>query len=435
MSAATELNVIGPFGTTRQPAWLRLGSIPLAACLGAFLGLLAWGEARTPALALLLPLLWIAMPSRMAVFALTTAYHLAVIRFLPLFAGTWYESTATGTLMWFLTCILCGMAWAVCWTPSRKTAVVLSRSLLAIVVTMVPPIGSILPGHPIVGMGYMAGGTSWFGVILFVVYFLGASWLIRVAAPSRLKQWSPHAVWGLLVVAAVVLGVRGAVPNPSAGKLAGPVGALESKWGPYPKRGSLEVMTRLGQISRATLALSGGEGEVRTVVFAESSLGVYDPTMFPAVKRDILSKIEKTGQTVVVGVDLEQGPGRLSKVALVLRPDGTSSYAASRQPIPVVEWSPWGRPTYAMNWLANSTVNVGSGVNARVMFCYEEYIPALHLISELQGDNHMVIAVANLWASNNPLTNFVQSAHTEGMARLFGRHWVRAVNFPKSPEK
>ena len=194
-------------------------------------------------------------------------------------------------------------------------------------------------------------------------------------------------------------------------------------------------MTRLGQISRATLALSGGEGEVRTVVFAESSLGVYDPTMFPAVKRDILSKIEKTGQTVVVGVDLEQGPGRLSKVALVLRPDGTSSYAASRQPIPVVEWSPWSRPTYAMNWLANSTVNVGSGVNARVMFCYEEYIPALHLISELQGDNHMVIAVANLWASNNPLTNFVQSAHTEGMARLFGRHWVRAVNFPKSPEK
>ena len=40
----------------------------------------------------------------------------------------------------------------------------------------------------------------------------------------------------------------------------------------------------------------------------------------------------------------------------------------------------------------------------------------------------MSLVLANLWAAG-PLADEIQKAHTEGMARLFRRPWVRAVNF------
>ena len=62
-------------------------------------------------------------------------------------------------------------------------------------------------------------------------------------------------------------------------------------------------------------------------------------------------------------------------------------------------------------------------------FCYEEYMPILSLIDEAAYDHNMVVVLSNLWATKDPLSSLVQGAHTQGMALLFGRRWVRAVNY------
>ena len=120
----------------------------------------------------------------------------------------------------------------------------------------------------------------------------------------------------------------------------------------------------------------------------------------------------------------------MQKAALVFRADGSSSYVVARQPVPLAEWAPWREQgTYEIDWFANSVASIGGGVKARVVFCYEEYIPILHLISEAREEHNMVLVLANLWAASS-LADEIQRAHTEGMARLFRRPWVRAVNFP-----
>lgn len=66
------------------------------------------------------------------------------------------------------------------------------------------------------------------------------------------------------------------------------------------------------------------------------------------------------------------------------------------------------------------------------MFCYEEYIPALHLLNEAYDDHNLVIVMANGWAAANLTASDVQAAHSEGMARLFGRRYLRAENYQPS---
>ena len=300
--------------------------------------------------------------------------------------------------------------------------------------TMTPPVAIILAGHPFVGVGYLLPGTGWVGVALFFVVTATLGWVLRVRLVAAAKGKAVLVQTLTLVLLTGILIMAGGVPDPDAGRVVGGVGAVNSRWGAYPKRGSLEVMKRIGQIGIVTANLAGGEGEIKTVVFGESVLGLYDPSVYPAIKREILARTRSTGQTVVVGADIERGQD-LQKVALVFRPDGTSAYVAARQPVPIAEWAPWKRQhSYPASWLGSDTVPLGGGVVASVVFCYEEYIPALRLISEWRGKHNMIIAMANLWASNDPLTNSIQASHTEGMARLFARPWVRVVNLAKPME-
>lgn len=83
---------------------------------------------------------------------------------------------------------------------------------------------------------------------------------------------------------------------------------------------------------------------------------------------------------------------------------------------------------FPADWLAGGTVHLGGQVKARIMFCHEEWMPALHLLTEAREDHEMIIAMANLWAAKDPLAAHVQAAHTQGMALLFRRPFVRAVN-------
>lgn len=412
--------------------WVFL-SILLPGLLGALLAWAAWGGLDLPALALLFPLVWCLAPSRLASWVLASAYHLTVIRFIPEFAGNWFGSKEIGLALWLGQGAACGLGWALAWTTRSGIPATLQSWLLALVLTLLPPLAMILPGHPLMAVGYLLPGTAWVGVALYVAGTAVLLVLLRVQIgrkfPLRTLQLQALA----LLVAAGALLLFADKADDQAGKVVGKIGALTTRWGGFPARDSLEVMLRIDKIGRATRSLAGGEGEISTVVFGESVLGIYDPSLYAPFESDVLKDARAAGQTVVVGADLPVKGGVLQKAALIFRADGSSSYVVARQPVPFAEWAPWSQKgTYEIDWLGTSVVNVGGGVRARVVFCYEEYIPMLHLMSEAREDHHMVVVLANLWAAG-PLADEIQKAHTEGIARLFRRPWVRAVNFPLAP--
>lgn len=401
------------------------------AAIGCILAMAAWGPARTPALALLLPVLVALAPSRAMVFLLTAAYHLGVIRFLPEFAGVWFESPALGYLLWCGTGILSALAWALAWTSSTKPLHVGLSMIGMLVLTLLPPFGMLLPGHPIVGLGYLVGAMAWVGVTLFVVAWVAAPILIRCYLPKLVPTKTRIAGFAVATGLGILFVLFGDAPSPDDGKVAGKVGAMHTRWGGFPPKDSLEVVNRISRMGDAAVSLAGGEGELRTVVFPESIVGFYEPGLYAVIELQILRKTRPAGQTIVLGGDLELEGGTLQKTALAFRPEG-SSHVVSRQPVPVAEWAPWADRTHRVNWLANNTLDIGGGVKAGVFFCYEEYIPALHLISAARYEQNMIVVLANLWATSNPLASSIQASHTEGMARLFGRKWVRSLNLPKT---
>lgn len=422
----------GVHRASRGLVWF-LQSVVAHALMGVGIAMSAWGDGASPALAMLIPLMWSIAPNRMAAWVLATAYHLTVIRFIPDFAATWFDSQQTGFAIWIAQGALCGLGWALAWTSRHGVLPTLLSWALALALTLLPPLGMILPGHPLMTVGYLLPGMGWAGIILYVIGTAGLLLMLRVYLPGRVGQRYPMLQGAAILGLGALLLLAADKPDPEAGRVVGKVGALTTRWGGFPARDSLEVAQRIEKMGRATRSLAGGEGEISTVVFAESVLGIYDPSLYAPLETDVLKDARAAGQTVIVGADLPVAGGILQKAALIFLADGSSAYVVARQPVPFAEWAPWSeKGTYEIDWFSPSVANVGGGVKARVVFCYEEYIPLLHLISEAREEHHMVLVLANLWAAG-PLADVIQKAHTEGMARLFRRPWVRAVNFPAVP--
>jgi hypothetical protein len=377
------------------------------------LAVAAWGPGRTPAVALVLPVLWSLAPTRKAAVAVGFGYD------------SWGPTIVTALLPGLAGAIVLGLTWTRTGSPWKLALATVA--MLALL--LVPPMAAVLPGHPIVAAGFLLPRWGWMGVAAVFLFSPLAVVAVRVWARRR---W-PQARWLGPVAIAALAGaayLSGQVPNPENGRLAGRVGAINTEWGKRPARIEEEV-ARIGKIGDAAQRLAGGDDGLDTVIFPESSIGSYDPSLFPVLDLEVLSRIRRTGQTVVIGADVMAGPKTVLNSALILRPDGTASSIAARQTPPLAAWRPWSSELHnPANWLGQSTAPVGGGVTARFMFGYEEYLAGLHLLSEAREEHQLVIAMANLWSTANPVANAVQSAHTEGMALLFGRRWVRSVNLP-----
>ncbi len=417
--------------TPRWPADDPKGAVTItdfagSALSGIALALAAWSPGLSPAIGLLFPMLWVTSTSRAAAFAFAAAYAMTVVRFLPDFAGNWFGSLALGSTCWIGVGLASGGLWGLLWPAKSNPLRVAVTTVATLVLSLMPPVGALFPGHPVACWGFAWPASGWHGV---AALSLGTA---TAAAALRFVESFPNGTdYGrlALAIAAIVLAVFGIKPDPEEGTRAGSVVGVSTAWGGFPQYGSLEVADRLRRIG-VTVDSLVAEGAL-TVVFPEAILGLYDTSLDDAIELEIGTRIRRTGQTVVVGADVPLGGGRFSNAALILHPDGTRSIVAARQTTPVAQWRPWSREMhFPADWLSVSRVTLGGDRKARIMFCQEEWMPALHLLSEARERHQVVIAVANLWATEDPLAIHVQGVHTQGMALLFGKPFVRSVNRP-----
>jgi hypothetical protein len=201
--------------------------------------------------------------------------------------------------------------------------------------------------------------------------------------------------WLAISAAAAALAMFGVVPDSEGGQRAGNVVGVRTAWGGFPPYGSIEAAERLRHIG-VTLDARAAEGAL-TLVYPEAILGLYDASVDDVIELEILKRIRRTGQTVVLGADVDDGVGRFRNIALVLRPDGSRSVVSARQTTPFAQWRPWSSVMhFPAQWLSSSTVTVSGNLSPRIMFCHEEWMPALHLVTEAREEHLIVIAMANL---------------------------------------
>ncbi|WP_291517420.1 hypothetical protein [Acidovorax sp.] len=398
---------------------------------GALLGIAAWGLYRTPLLAVMLPVLCFMAPRRACVFALALGYHLATVRFLPEYLLQWFSNYATAVLGWLALGIVSASVWTLCWTASEKRWRVALAAASGFVLSLLPPFAVVLPGHPLVGWGFVMGGKHWFGVVFAIFITAYVATEIRVAR-SKAPRWLVPYVAAMVIAG---LGWGSFFQRQGDGREVQDTVAIHSGWG-KPPTSQEQVIERIESVARIAKATSELQDRPRLLVFPETTLGRYDVTFGPVLRAELGSHVTAAGQSIVLGAEIDQPDGTAQNLAVVLRRDGTSDYIKQRQPALLSMWAPWKETGhFPADWLGNNILKIEDGLQARVIICYEEWIPALHLLNEALHPHNLVIAMANAWAAPSLTATQIQANHTEGMARLFGRKHLRAENYQPAMAK
>lgn len=394
------------------------------AALGWAIGVAAWGEGRGAGVAALVPLAIAVAASRSQAIVLGVFYILASGRTVPGYASAWFDDNLlVGAGLWVAFSCIGGLAWSLCWTkanaPWRKAVAVLIGWLVA----LAPPVAMVVPGHAVIAWGYLAPQTAWFGVAL--------SALLPAYAIYQMQQWNQDKLvqLGLVCACAIALFAGSFAYKPDETRYINDIVGVSTKWGGLQNRD--DVLNRIEKMGRTGKALAS-EHLANVVIYPESILGVYDPGIYKVLEIEVLLNARSSGQVVIVGSDVPTKNGNYESTAIAFYPDGKSATAVARQPVPVALWKPWqAKDSFETNWFANNILTLRDGIRARVIFCYEEWIPVLSLINEAMHDHQLVVVMSNTWAAKNPLAAEIQRRHSEGIARLFGRPLVRAENRPK----
>lgn len=391
----------------------------IAIASGVGLGIAAWGEHRVPVLALLLPVALVLCQRRLHAFLLAGGYAFGLLRHTPEFIGTWFDnSIVAGSAAVTVYAVVTGSVWSLGWSssssPVRRAAAMVAAWLIA----LTPPLALGVPGHPLVATGYVLPGFGWFGVALSLV-----SAAVAAVAVPRLVGWRRAATAGALVAAAAVAGFTIA-PGADRPQLVHGVVGVRTDWGPLRRADDvLERVERMGRLEPLPQAVG--------YVWPESILGRYDIALYPVLQVELLRNAQRTARLHVIGMDIPTRANQLLNAAVAFYPDGSTATAVARQPAPVSLWKPWGkRDSFVADWTAHNVLSLGQGDRAAILFCYEEYLPALVLLNEAFDKPTLYVAMRNTWAAPHQTSATIQGLHSLGMARLFGRPYIQADNRP-----
>lgn len=394
--------------------------------VGAALGVAAWGEGRVPALALALPVLIVASRTRLQAFFVAAGYAMAVLRYTASFIASWFDNNLLiGASALAAYALVSGAAWCIGWSRSERVEWRMGAITLAWLLSVLPPATVAVPGHPVIAAGYLFPGTGWIGAT--------ATWMLPLLVVwGGSRRWVSPA-WAKAVVFAGMLGSLGlagvllnGLPGNSPASASRGVVAQHTAWGYLGGQDeALDRLQRMGSVPVPDTTL--------TVIWPESIIGRYEPAMFRVLDLELLGPARRAGRTHVVGMDVPMNGNLLLNAAVAFYPDRTTATAVARQPAPLSLWRPWrSTDTFVADWRANNMLNLGQGDRAAVIFCYEEYLPALYLLNEALDSPTVYVALTNTWAAREPGAAAIQTLHSLGMARLFGRPYIKAENRPNA---
>lgn len=386
----------------RDEPWRSAGLI-LAACL---VGSVAWsGEVLTLPVALLFPVLWAAVPSRMVTAAVAAGYFLSSSRGLPQGAAEFFGSSVwIGFALWIAAALPFVVVHALLWTK-REDWRRAGHYGLILVLMAVPPFGITGWAHPITAAGVLLPGWGWWG--------LGATAFGLCAMTTRLAP----AVALAAVVATGIYAAHWSQPS-SLVDWRGIDTAIGAAFGPadaFDQQRSLIAHARQ----------EANEG-AKVIVLPESALGILTPT----VERLWADALVDLDITVIAGAAVIHTEG-YDTVMVALDRRGAKLLYRERMPVPVAMWQPWARwvdlSGGARATVFGDPVAEVAGHRFAPLICYEQLLVWPILQSALHHPD-AVLAIANGWWAKNTSIPAIQRASVEAWARLFDLALVSAFN-------
>ena len=406
-----------------------------------------------------MPFACLAPRTRKAAFKSAIGYYIASLW--PMVPGLdRYVGQSTTLLipltLWIFTATLLSVPWTIAWTSNRSHC--LWRAPLALLATIVPPLGIIGLASPLTAAGYLFPGTRWTG--LAAVALLPGIVLSTLALDLRRRCIVLCFAIGFCI--GFTIDRRIFPPGPAE-----------------PPRGWIAVNTHFGDVSQPFQDFTAAQFIQQKAAEASAPVLIFPEAVVPrwseateAFWRQSLDRCRARGQILAIGAGLPAQArarqdnreklselrsydfstaidalkridtpraihgGAFSNDLIKPRPEpidntmlivgAESATFFQRVPVPVGMWRPFNRMSVPLRLNAPGVVAIDHQ-RAAVLICYEQLLIFPILVSMLQHPT-VILGISNtFWVDGTTIPRY-QATALRGWAKLFHLPYFLAVN-------
>jgi hypothetical protein len=406
-----------------------------------------------------MPLTCLASGTRKAAFKSAFGYYASALwPMIPGLEAYWRFEPLIPLLLWIFTALLLSLPWTVAWTSHRVHY--LWRAPLALVATIVPPLGIVGLASPLTGAGYLFPGKAWVGL----------------AAVALLPGI-------ILSTKALSLGFRYVALCSTIGFCLGLAtgGRFFHPGDPQPPPGWIAVNTHFGDISRPFRDFAAAQFIQQKAIQTPARVLIFPESVVPrwseatgAFWRQSLDRCRTRGQILAIGVGLpaeigdrkdnteelndlksydfsaaiealkstdarsptaihgtwisngriKPPPESIDNTMLLVGAESATFY--QRVPVPVGMWRPFSKVSVPLRLNAPGVLAVDHQ-RAAVLICYEQMLTFPVLASMLQHPT-VIVGISNtFWVDHTSIPLYQVNA-MRSWARLFRLPYLLAVN-------
>jgi len=391
--------------------------VKLGICLSAILGFaISTGSPLGLAISILAPIVFLRQNSRVCAYVCAASYYLAALRDLSLVSRNFFGPTsgvAEGISLWIIAAALLSFPWIWAWSPSPIQS--LWRCPIALLLSVVPPLGIIGLASPAVAAGLLFPGTGFAGFALTL-------WVPALV----LNSWEASSVAIAILVLLFKLSAGSQPPQPSDWA------AINTQFGPAAHDHA--DLVREYQIAKQIKAVATCS-RARVVIFPEAVAPSWIDDILPSGKTILVGAVEPIRKQPNLRAEFA---ALTSSVAISTTPE-SSSYQnkvlirgpqtaefIQRVPIPIGMWKPFTGTGVPLNLAGRGTLVI-DGRRTAIVICYEQLI-AWPVLASFRENPSVIVAVSNnVWVNGTAIPQ-VERSTMQSWARLFGVPLLSASN-------
>ena len=374
---------------------MRLGIL-----LSAGLGLaISSGSPAGLATSILAPVIWLPQRSRAGSYICAVIYYLAALRSLPVVSRNFFgpESGLTGGIcLWIVASSVLSLPWLWAWSPLQSGS--LWRCPIALLATVVPPLGLIGWASPAVAAGLLYPGTGYLGFALTLLL------------PGIIISSAEEGIIGLIGLALLLH----LIPLPPP-RMPNGWEAVNTNFGPVA-HGQADIL-REYQIGRE-IHDCVVHSRARVIIFPEAITADWTGELFRDVPKIVLFGATRP-QLTPSNLEAALAALRSSPIAtesakavkykneILIRGVQTGEFV-QRVPIPIGMWRPYTQSGVPLNLSGPGTILI-DGQRTAIMICYEQLIAWPMLTSLLENPSVVVAISNNVWVAGTKIPKIEQT--------------------------
>ena len=383
---------------------MRLGVL-LSAALGFAI---SSGSPAGLATSILVPVIWLSQRSRLGAYTCAVTYYLAALRSLLIVSRNFFGPEGGlpgGICLWIVAASVLALPWLCAWSPLCSGS--LWRCPIALLATIIPPLGLIGWASPAAAAGLLFPGTGYVGFMLTLLL------------PGTIISGAEEAIIGLLGLTLLLH----LIPAPTL-RIPNGWEAINTNFGPvaHEKADFLREYRIAREIHDCVV-----HSRAIVIVFPEAVAADWTGELFRDVPQIVL--LGATGplrtpfdldatlaalQSSTSGAKPTKAPNYKNEV--LIRGAQTGEFV-QRVPIPIGMWRPYTRSGVPLNLSGPGTVVI-AGKRTAIIVCYEQLIGWPILASFLEKPSVIVAVSNNVWVAGTKIPE-IEQTEMRSWAALF----------------